>query len=41
VPVELVADLVGFHHVEGVSTVDGETYYITDEDHRIALYAVS
>jgi hypothetical protein len=39
VPVEPVADLHGFHHVEGVSTVDGETYYITDEDHRVALYA--
>ncbi|HEX6681691.1 MAG TPA: hypothetical protein VF062_02810 [Candidatus Limnocylindrales bacterium] len=33
----LVRDLAPLHHVEGVSELDGEPLYVTDEDHRIAL----
>lgn len=35
---ELVADLAPFHHVEGVAEVDGRCFYVTDEDHRVALW---
>ncbi|GGK05539.1 hypothetical protein GCM10010123_39290 [Pilimelia anulata] len=37
VPGELVADLAPLHHVEGLAESDGVRYYVTDEDHRIAL----
>ncbi|WP_117210484.1 hypothetical protein [Allorhizocola rhizosphaerae] len=37
---QLVADLAPLHHVEGVSELDGQPLYVTDEDHRIALYRV-
>lgn len=33
-----VADLAPLHHVEGVAELDGEPLYVTDEDHRIALW---
>ena len=35
---ELVADLAPFHHVEGVAELDGRPFYVTDEDHRVALW---
>ena len=35
---ELVADLAPFHNVEGLAEVDGVRYYVTDEDHRVALW---
>lgn len=35
---ELVADLAPFHHVEGLAEVDGSNFYVTDEDHRVALW---
>jgi hypothetical protein len=38
VPGELVADLAPFHHVEGLAEVDGRCFYVTDEDHRVALW---
>ncbi|MGK5675830.1 hypothetical protein ACSNOB_23660 [Micromonospora sp. URMC 106] len=38
VPGELVADLAPFHHVEGLAELDGHTFYVTDEDHRVALW---
>lgn len=38
VPAEMVLELTGFHNVEGVATVDGAAYYVTDEDHRIAIW---
>ncbi|MEH0973908.1 hypothetical protein V6U77_22535 [Micromonospora sp. CPCC 205546] len=38
VPGELVADLAPFHHVEGVAEGDGQSFYVTDEDHRVALW---
>ena len=38
VEVELVRDLAPFHNVEGLAEVDGDTYYVTDEDHRVALW---
>jgi hypothetical protein len=34
----LVADLAPLHHVEGVAELDGGALYVTDEDHRIALW---
>jgi hypothetical protein len=34
----LVADLAPLHNVEGLAEVDGECYYVTDEDHRVALW---
>jgi hypothetical protein len=39
-PVELVADLAPLHNVEGLAEVDGERFYVTDEDHRVALWIV-
>lgn len=39
VPGELVADLAPFHHVEGLAETDAECFYVTDEDHRVALWA--
>ncbi|MET8280197.1 hypothetical protein [Micromonospora sp. NPDC005174] len=33
-----VADLRPFHHVEGLAEVDGRPFYVTDEDHRVALW---
>ena len=33
-----VADLAPLHHVEGVADHDGGPLYVTDEDHRIALW---
>ena len=38
VPGELVAELAPFHNVEGLAVVDGEHFYVTDEDHRIAIW---
>ncbi|GAA2703272.1 hypothetical protein ACFY2R_23275 [Micromonospora olivasterospora] len=38
VPAELVADLAPFHHVEGLAEADGRCWYVTDEDHRVALW---
>ncbi|PZF99443.1 hypothetical protein [Micromonospora deserti] len=38
VPGEVVADLTPFHHVEGLAELDGRCYYVTDEDHRVALW---
>ncbi|MFG3421117.1 hypothetical protein [Micromonospora sp. NPDC048063] len=38
VPGELVADLAPFHHVEGLAELDGRSFYVTDEDHRVALW---
>lgn len=35
---ETVADLAPFHHVEGLAEVDGRPFYVTDEDHRVALW---
>ncbi|MCW6004855.1 DUF4185 domain-containing protein [Micromonospora sp. CPCC 205371] len=35
VPAKLVADLAPFHNVEGLA----EGFYVTDEDHRVALWA--
>ncbi|NUO61778.1 MAG: hypothetical protein HOV78_34380 [Hamadaea sp.] len=35
----LVADLAPLHHVEGVAELDGSPLYVTDEDHRVALWA--
>ncbi len=35
---ELVADLAPFHHVEGLAELDGSRFYVTDEDHRVALW---
>jgi hypothetical protein len=35
---ELVADLAPLRNVEGLAEVDGERFYVTDEDHRIALW---
>ncbi|MDG4789687.1 hypothetical protein O7626_27820 [Micromonospora sp. WMMD1102] len=34
---ELVADLGPLHNVEGLTEMDGARYYVTDEDHRVAL----
>ncbi|HEX7744689.1 MAG TPA: hypothetical protein VF462_05445 [Micromonosporaceae bacterium] len=39
VPGELVADLAPLHNVEGLAAVDGTTYYVTDEDHRVAIWS--
>ncbi|SCL28012.1 hypothetical protein GA0070616_3610 [Micromonospora nigra] len=36
---EVVADLAPFHHVEGLAELDGRWFYVTDEDHRVALWA--
>jgi hypothetical protein len=38
VPGEVVAELTPFHNVEGLAVVDGEHFYVTDEDHRIAIW---
>lgn len=35
---ELVADLAPLHNVEGLAEVDGTRYYVTDEDHRVAIW---
>ncbi|GAB3945460.1 hypothetical protein GCM10027614_37270 [Micromonospora vulcania] len=34
----VVADLAPFHHVEGLAELDGRPFYVTDEDHRVALW---
>jgi hypothetical protein len=34
----MVADLAPLHHVEGVAEFDGAPLYVTDEDHRVALW---
>jgi hypothetical protein len=36
---ELIADLAPLHHVEGIAEWQGRSLYVTDEDHRVALYA--
>jgi hypothetical protein len=38
VPAELVTDLAPFHNVEGLAVVDGQPIYVTDEDHRVAIW---
>jgi len=38
VPADLVADLAPLHNVEGVCELDGVRYFVTDEDHRVALW---
>jgi hypothetical protein len=38
VAAELMADLAPFRNVEGLAELDGSHYYVTDEDHRIALW---
>jgi hypothetical protein len=38
VPGELVADLAPLRNVEGLAALDGTTYYVTDEDHRVAIW---
>jgi hypothetical protein len=38
VPGEVVEELDPFHNVEGLAILDGEHFYVTDEDHRIALW---
>ena len=35
---EVVAELAPFHHVEGLAELAGRCYYVTDEDHRVALW---
>ncbi|PSK64433.1 hypothetical protein B0E53_03615 [Micromonospora sp. MH33] len=35
---KVVAELAPFHHVEGLAELDGRCYYVTDEDHRVALW---
>jgi hypothetical protein len=35
---EVVAELAPFTNVEGLAEVDGVRYYVTDEDHRVALW---
>ncbi|MFC4020494.1 hypothetical protein ACFOW4_21485 [Micromonospora sp. GCM10011542] len=35
---ELVADLAPFHQVEGLAELDGQRFYVTDEEHRVALW---
>jgi hypothetical protein len=35
---ELVADLAPLHHVEGIAEWQGRPLYVTDENHRVALY---
>lgn len=35
---EVVAELAPFHNVEGLTELDGTRYYVTDEDHRVALW---
>ncbi|MEV4725774.1 hypothetical protein AB0K29_19185, partial [Micromonospora humida] len=35
---EVVAELAPFRHVEGVAEMDGRSFYVTDEDHRVALW---
>lgn len=37
-PATLVADLAPFRNVEGLAEIDGHPHYVTDEDHRIALW---
>ena len=34
----VVAELAPFRNVEGLAEIDGHPYYVTDEDHRIALW---
>jgi hypothetical protein len=38
VPAEVVDDLAPFRNVEGLTVADGGRIYVTDEDHRIALW---
>ncbi|ATO14931.1 hypothetical protein CO540_14780 [Micromonospora sp. WMMA2032] len=38
VAAEPVAELAPFHHVEGLAEVAGRWYFVTDEDHRVALW---
>ncbi|WP_422773334.1 hypothetical protein ACN28C_10650 [Plantactinospora sp. WMMC1484] len=38
---DLVADLAPLHNVEGLTELDGARYYVTDEDHRVALLIMS
>lgn len=34
---ELVRDFPGLRNVEGLSVESAQTFYVTDEDHRIQL----
>lgn len=38
VPAELVEDLAPFHNVEGLAVDGGQRVYVTDEDHRVAVW---
>ncbi|WP_412540968.1 hypothetical protein R8Z50_35225 [Longispora sp. K20-0274] len=35
---EVVGPINGFHNVEGVAELDGRPVYVTDDDHRVALW---
>jgi hypothetical protein len=37
-PGEEVADLTPFHNVEGLAVDGHDRFYVTDEDHRIAVW---
>lgn len=37
-PATVVAELAPFRNVEGLAEIDGHPHYVTDEDHRIALW---
>jgi hypothetical protein len=39
VTAKMIADLAPLHHVEGIAEWQGRSLYVTDEDHRVALYA--
>ncbi|MGN9913337.1 hypothetical protein ACTMTJ_37940 [Phytohabitans sp. LJ34] len=38
IPAELVADLDPFHNVEGLAVDGDQRVYVTDEDHRVAVW---
>ncbi|BCB85092.1 hypothetical protein [Phytohabitans suffuscus] len=38
VAAELIADLAPFHNVEGLAVAGGQHVYVTDEDHRVAVW---
>ena len=38
---EVVAELAPFRNVEGVAESDGLVHYVTDEDHRVALWTTT
>ncbi|WP_320065982.1 hypothetical protein [Micromonospora sp. RTGN7] len=38
IPAGMVADLAPFHQVEGLAEEHGRCWYVTDEEHRVALW---